>query len=182
MNDEIDEHAVAYDFVQLGEALADTLTRAAEEQVQRAQAILDQTKSMADIIRTQVKAQAEQIEEMNERFKAFGEQMLDAHRKLNGSDERPVTPHRVVERVEAPADIARLRALDSTIRGRRDADQSDTAKLIRDHDRKQRQESAARHRELPNAVATGEPYAPWVGAGANNGENRGDRPPGGTGS
>jgi len=88
MNDEIDEHAVAYDFVQLGEALADTLTRAAEEQVQRAQAILDQTKSMADIIRTQVKAQAEQIEEMNGRFKAFGEQMLDAHRKLNGSDER----------------------------------------------------------------------------------------------
>ena len=187
MNDEIDEHAVAYDFVQLGEALADTLTRAAEEQVQRAQAILDQTKSMADIIRTQVKAQAEQIEEMNGRFKAFGEQMLDAHRKLNGSDERPVTPHRVVERVEAPADIARLRALDNDIRGRRDADKSDTAKLIREHDIKQRQhraQGAAGHRELPNAVATGEPYAPWVGAGAgaNNGENRGDRPPGGTGS
>jgi len=71
-----------YDFVQLGEGLADHLIHAAEEQVSKAQLILDQTVSLADIIRTQVKAQAEQIEDMNARFRAFGEQMLAAHRQL----------------------------------------------------------------------------------------------------
>jgi len=81
-----DRHAAGYDFVQLGETLAANLTRAAEEQVTKAQAILDQTKSMAEIIRNQVQAQAKQIEDMNVRFKAFGEQMLDAHRQLDGNE------------------------------------------------------------------------------------------------
>lgn len=183
MADEISDHATAYDFVQLGEGIAESMTRASEELVQRAQAILDQTNSMADIIRTQVRAQAEQIEDMNGRFRAFGEQMLDAHRKLNGDAPNPNAaraasgpPPRVVERVEAPADIARLRALDNDIRSRRDAQPagSDTAKLIRDHDTKQRQHRAQGvdgQRELPRPVATGEPHAPWVGYGKDRGGN-----------
>jgi len=79
-----DSTITAYDFVELGEGLAETLTRAAEEQVERAVQILEQTKAMAEIIRTQVQAQATQIAEMNERFNAFGVHMLDAHRLLNG--------------------------------------------------------------------------------------------------
>jgi hypothetical protein len=79
-----DDHAAGYDFVRLGEGLASSLMRAAEDQLDKAKAILDQTKSLAEILRTQVAAQVQQIEEMNGRFKAFGEQMLDAHRVLNG--------------------------------------------------------------------------------------------------
>lgn len=77
-------NAKNYDFVQLGEGLAKTLLAAAEEQVSHAQTMLDQTRSLAEILRSQVTAQAKQIEEMNARFKEFGESMLDAHRKLNG--------------------------------------------------------------------------------------------------
>lgn len=173
MNDKISDHAIAYDFVQLGEKLADALVRAAEDQVQRAQAILDQTKSMADIIRTQVTAQANQIEEMTGRFKEFGSQMIDAHRKLNGetnatitsadmvklravaddADRAPVTPHRPVAPAPRPDHLApRERVTRPT-------------KVSDGHD------------ELRRPVATGEPYAPWAG----NSENRDNRP-GGTGS
>jgi archaellum component FlaC len=81
---EKDDHAAGYDFVRLGEGLASSLVRAAKDQVDKAQAILDQTESLAEILRDQVKAQTQQIEQMNERFKQFGEQMLDAHRVLNG--------------------------------------------------------------------------------------------------
>jgi hypothetical protein len=79
-----DNHAAGYDFVRLGEGLADALVRAAEDHLSKAQAILDQSKSLAEIMLTQMRAQAQQIEEMNGRFKHFGEQMLDAHRVLNG--------------------------------------------------------------------------------------------------
>jgi hypothetical protein len=79
-----DDHAAGYDFVRLGEGLADALVRAAEDHLSKAQAILDQSKSLAEIMLTQMRAQAQQIEEMNGRFKHFGEQMLDAHRVLNG--------------------------------------------------------------------------------------------------
>jgi hypothetical protein len=83
---EKDDHAAGYDFVRLGEGLASSLVRAAKDQVDKAQAILDQTESLAEILRDQVKAQTQQIEQMNERFKQFGEQMLDAHRVLNGAE------------------------------------------------------------------------------------------------
>ena len=163
MADEISDHATAYDFVQLGEGIAESMTRASEELVQRAQAILDQTNSMADIIRTQVRAQAAQIEEMNGRFRAFGEQMLDAHRKLNG-DAVP----RVIE--HAPDDVAKLRALDLDLsrRGRAEKHGTDAIANLereREHIRKQRSQGADGQRELPRPLATGEPHAPWVGHG-----------------
>jgi hypothetical protein len=83
-----DNHAAGYDFVRLGEGLAKSLVRAAEDQLAKAQAILDQSNSLADIMLTQVRAQTAQIEEMNKRFTQCGEQMLDVHRMLNG-DDRP---------------------------------------------------------------------------------------------
>lgn len=101
----MNDHASGYDFVKLGEGLTQSLLKAAQEQVTKAQAILDQTQSLADIIMTQVRAQAQQIEDMNVRFKAFGEQMLDAHRKLNGD-----FPARIEPAPVSPID--RLRALD----------------------------------------------------------------------
>ena len=78
-------HAEGYEFVMLGENLSRLLLAAAEEQVARAMQALDQTKSLTEIIRNQVAAQAKEIEELNARFRAFGETMLDAHRKLNGN-------------------------------------------------------------------------------------------------
>lgn len=83
-----DDHAAGYDFVQLGEGLATTLMKAAEEQVARAQTNLDQTKALAEILRSQVTEQAKQIADMNARFRAFGERMLDAHRVLNGAEHK----------------------------------------------------------------------------------------------
>lgn len=159
MND-IDAHAVGYDFVKLGEGLADSLIRAAQEQVDKAIQILDQTKSMAEIIRTQVKAQAKQIEEMNARFKQFGEQMLDAHRILNGDvgigeqgTRGLVTPHRVVERQEPPHDLARLRALDALKHGRLDpADEIARGRATLKLDRENRAADPARHGKFPSAV------------------------------
>lgn len=103
-----DEHAAGYDFVQLGEGLAKTLLAAAEEQVAQAQTMLDQTKSLVEILRTQVAAQAEQIAAMNARFKAFGETMLDAHRKLNGAEKK--------ESVEEKGRLLSLHEREETLR------------------------------------------------------------------
>jgi hypothetical protein len=80
-----DKH-VAYDFVQLGKGLADTLMRAAEEQVTKAQTMMDQTKALVEIIINQVTAQAKANEDMNARFRQAGSIMLDAHRILNGNE------------------------------------------------------------------------------------------------
>ena len=49
-----------YDFVQLGEGLAANLLQAAEDQVSKAQTMLDQTQALAKILRDQVHAQAQQ--------------------------------------------------------------------------------------------------------------------------
>jgi hypothetical protein len=89
-----DNHAAGYDFVQLGNGLADTLMKAAEEQVSQANTMLDQTKELVAILQNQVLAQAKQINEMNTRFKDFGEHMLVAHRKLNGNDAQVIPARR----------------------------------------------------------------------------------------
>ena len=130
---------------------------------------------MADIIRTQVRAQAEQIGEMNVRFRAFGEQMLDAHRKLNGEAPRLIdhaadaTAH-----TARPDDVAKLRALDLDLsrRGRAEKHGTDAIANLereREHIRKQRSQGTDGQRELPRPLATGEPHAPWVGHGKDRG-------------
>jgi hypothetical protein len=171
MNDEINDHAAAYDFVQLGEKLADALVRAAEDQVNKAQHILDQTKSMAEIVRTQVAAQAKQIEEMTERFKEFGTQMIDAHRKLNGDD------HAI-----APADLVKLRAVADAAVSRDPVTPHRPIAPRPDHlaprERIPRLTKNSDGRdELHRQVAAGEPYAPWVNSSGHDVDR-----PGGTGS
>jgi hypothetical protein len=103
------------------EELAENMIRAAEEQVTKAQQMLDQTKALVDIMRNQVTAHAKQSDEMVARFNDAAARMLEIHHMLNGTTgpgmgeqgtaqrQRPVTPHGVVER--APLrDIAGLRA------------------------------------------------------------------------
>ena len=125
-----DEHASGYDFVKLSEGMAKALLAAAQEQVSQADQILEQTQSIADVIVTQIRAQAKQIEERNVRLKAFGEQMLDAHRKLNEAGDYSMQEQAAADRIDArtpastpfagaPVHVAdRLRALDDLKRGR----------------------------------------------------------------
>jgi hypothetical protein len=71
-----------YDFEHLGEKLAETLMRAAEDQVTEAQNIYKQTEALADALRAQVREQSLALADVNERLKSFGTSMLEAHRKF----------------------------------------------------------------------------------------------------
>ena len=109
----------------LASGLADTLMRAAQDHVAKAQQMLDQTKALVEIINNQVAAQAKQNEDMNARFKQVGERMLDVHRILNGEPDPRLPGYTVAmeERKSVPTlDPARLRALDAVRHGRLDPD------------------------------------------------------------
>ena len=73
-----------YDFEHLGLKIAESLVHAAEQQVLEATSLLEETKSLAESIREQVKIQTAALEDLNGRLKRFGGQMLDAHRQFNG--------------------------------------------------------------------------------------------------
>jgi hypothetical protein len=111
------------DLIKLGNGLADTLMRAAEEQVSKAQMLLDQTKALVEIIRNQVSAQAKQNDDMVARFKDVGERMLDIHRMLNGDPANSGSMQGVGFERQQPApphDLVQLRALDALRHGRLD--------------------------------------------------------------
>jgi hypothetical protein len=74
-----------YDFEHLGLRIAETLVVAAEAQVAEANTLLEQTKALAESIRSQVKIQTEALANLNGRLKTFGSELLEAHRKFNGS-------------------------------------------------------------------------------------------------
>jgi hypothetical protein len=85
-----------YDFEHLGETLSDGLVQTAEElsaEVQRisgtlladAHRLANDARVLAADIRTQVAEQSRILADINSRLKATGEQMLEAHRKFNGS-------------------------------------------------------------------------------------------------
>ena len=74
-----------YDFEHLGTRIAENLVLAAEAQVSEANSLLEQTKALAESIRSQVKIQTDALENLNARLKLFGSHMLEAHRKFNGS-------------------------------------------------------------------------------------------------
>ena len=63
----------------------ENLVLAAEAQVSEATSLLEQTKALAESIRSQVKIQTDALENLNARLKLFGSHMLEAHRKFNGS-------------------------------------------------------------------------------------------------
>lgn len=73
-----------YDFEHLGDKIAESLVLAAENQVTEANNLLEQTKALAESIRSQVKIQTDALENLNARLKLFGAQMLEAHRNFNG--------------------------------------------------------------------------------------------------
>jgi len=84
-----------YDFEHLGLRIAESLVHAAEQQVVEANSLLEETKTLAESIREQVKIQTAALTDLNGRLKTFGAQMLDAHRQFNGGGrEREVEERR----------------------------------------------------------------------------------------
>jgi hypothetical protein len=71
-----------YDFEHLSEKLADTMMRAAEDQVNEAQNIYEHTKMVAEHIRAQAAEQSAALADINGRLKSFGASLLEAHRKF----------------------------------------------------------------------------------------------------
>jgi chromosome segregation ATPase len=103
-----------YDFVHLGEEIADAMVKAAETQVEAAQAALEQTRDRAekltaamikvaeqqveeakktlekcrnpaDGLRAQIKTVDRELADLNDRLRAFGEKILEGHRQFNNS-------------------------------------------------------------------------------------------------
>lgn len=74
-----------YDFEHLGNTLADSLSTAADDLVTEANRIAEHTRRLAADIRLQIAEQGQSLANINARLKASGEQMLEAHRKFNGS-------------------------------------------------------------------------------------------------
>jgi hypothetical protein len=85
-----------YDFEHLGTTLSDSLVQAAEDLSAEAQRIsgtlladahrlANEARVLAADIRTQVAEQSRILADINSRLKATGEQMLEAHRKFNGT-------------------------------------------------------------------------------------------------
>jgi hypothetical protein len=73
-----------YDFERLGVKIAENLVLMAEAQVAEATALLEQTKALAESIRSQVQIQSDALSNLNGRLKTFGGELLEAHRKFNG--------------------------------------------------------------------------------------------------
>jgi hypothetical protein len=73
-----------YDFEKLGMKIAESLIFKAEALVTEANSLLDQSKAMAESVRSQVRIQTDALAGLNDRLKDFGTQMLEAHRKFNG--------------------------------------------------------------------------------------------------
>lgn len=74
-----------YDFEHLGNTLSDSMSAAADDVVGEAQRIAEQARKLAAEIRISVKEQSDLLADINSRLKATGEQMLETHRRFNGT-------------------------------------------------------------------------------------------------
>jgi hypothetical protein len=72
-----------YDFLRLGEEIATSLVESAEAQVTQAQNMLEHTKAFAENVRAQITNKAKELHDMNEKLRAFGSTILDAHNKFH---------------------------------------------------------------------------------------------------
>jgi len=81
-----------HDFTAIGEQIAATLLKAAEDQVVEAQNLLDSVKVLAEGIGAQLEDHARMLNDMNERMRAFGKDVVEAHHKYlgNGKHEKPL--------------------------------------------------------------------------------------------
>ncbi len=82
-----------HDFTAIGEQIAATLLKAAEDQVVEAQNLLDSVKVLAEGIGAQLEDHARMLNDMNERMRAFGKDVVEAHHKyLNGGKHENPSP------------------------------------------------------------------------------------------
>ena len=79
--------AAQYDFSNLGERIAESLVRAAEEQVTQATNNLERIKAFADNLRAEIAEKNAELIDMNVRLKEFGGTILDAHKKFHNAQE-----------------------------------------------------------------------------------------------
>lgn len=77
--------AQVYDFAELGQKVADTLERAAQEQLDIAQKQLDKMREFNANLMKQIKEKAAELEEMNKRLGTFGGSILDAYHVFNAN-------------------------------------------------------------------------------------------------
>jgi hypothetical protein len=77
-----------YAFTEIGEQIIASLVKAADDQVAEAEALRVQVMQLASEIGVQLEKQAKALATMNERTKAFGLDVVEAHKKfLNGCDD-----------------------------------------------------------------------------------------------
>jgi hypothetical protein len=78
-----------YAFTEIGEQIIASLVKAADDQVAEAEALRVQVMQLASEIGVQLEKQAKALAEMNERTKAFGLDVVEAHKKfINGDKTR----------------------------------------------------------------------------------------------
>jgi hypothetical protein len=80
--------APRYDFVNLGEKVADSMVKSAEEQLNAAQNQLEEVKAWADNMKAQLKEKDDELATMNDKLRVFGESIMSAHRNFTGVDHR----------------------------------------------------------------------------------------------
>lgn len=74
-------------FTEIGEQIVASLVKAADEQVKAAEDLRVEVMRLADSISAQLAEQAKALAAMHERTKAFGADVVAAHKKfLNGGD------------------------------------------------------------------------------------------------
>jgi hypothetical protein len=82
-----------YEFIAIGEQIAASLIKAADEQVEEAHALRDQVMQLAAGIREQLEVHARDLDEIRARTKEFGLSVLEAHKKfLNGGKHENPSP------------------------------------------------------------------------------------------
>jgi hypothetical protein len=80
-------------FTEIGEQIIASLMQAADDQVEAAQKLRAEVMELAENIGVALEQQARQLEAMDARTKAFGQDVLDAHRKfINGGKHENPSP------------------------------------------------------------------------------------------
>jgi hypothetical protein len=79
-------------FTEIGEQIIASLVKAADDQVKEAENLRVEVMQLATSISEQLKAQAEALAAMHERTKAFGQEVLDAHKKFINGDKHENPP------------------------------------------------------------------------------------------
>ena len=80
-------------FTEIGEQIIASLMQAADDQVAAAQTLRTEVMELAENIGVALEQQAKLLEAMDARTKAFGQDVLDAHRKfVNGGRHENPTP------------------------------------------------------------------------------------------